>query len=105
MTRKISPPTPVNSGRHAAECKICAHPQRDEIERDFVNWRSPASITKQYGLRNRSTVYRTPTLSDFFLSDNVTSGRRWRTSLSEPPKSKLMCRWKERQCALRRIRN
>jgi len=58
MTRKISPPTPVNSGRHAAECKICAHPQRDEIERDFVNWRSPASITKQYGLRNRSTVYR-----------------------------------------------
>jgi hypothetical protein len=58
MTRNISPPNPVNSGRHAAECKICAHPQRDEIERDFVNWRSPASITKQYGLRNRSTVYR-----------------------------------------------
>jgi hypothetical protein len=25
--------------RHAAECKICAHPQKDEIERDFVNWR------------------------------------------------------------------
>lgn len=49
---------PVNSGRHAAECKICSHPQRDEIERDFVNWRSPASITKQYGLGHRATVYR-----------------------------------------------
>ena len=49
---------PASLGRHAAECKICCHRQRDEIERDFVNWRSPASITKQYGLRNRSTVYR-----------------------------------------------
>jgi hypothetical protein len=48
----------VNSGRHAAECKICAHAHRQEIERDFINWQSPASITKQYGLRNRSTVYR-----------------------------------------------
>jgi hypothetical protein len=48
----------VNLGRHAAECKICAHGQRDEIEQDFIAWRSPASITKQYGLRNRSTVYR-----------------------------------------------
>jgi hypothetical protein len=48
----------VNLGRHAAECKICAHPLRDEIERDFINWRSPASMTKQYGLRHRATVYR-----------------------------------------------
>ena len=47
-----------NLGRHAAECKICAHLQRDEIERDFINWRSPASITKQYALRNRASVYR-----------------------------------------------
>jgi len=49
---------PVNLGRHAAECKICAHAHRQEIERDFINWQSPASIAKQYGLRNRSTVYR-----------------------------------------------
>jgi len=48
----------VNLGRHTAECKICAHGQRQEIERDFINWLSPASIAKQYGLRNRSTVYR-----------------------------------------------
>src|SRR5215831_7433972 len=48
----------VNQGRHAAECKICTHPQRDEIEKDFLNWQSPASIAKQYGLRNRSSVYR-----------------------------------------------
>jgi len=49
---------PANLGRHAAECKICSHPLQEEIERDFVNWRSPASIAKQYGLKNRSSVYR-----------------------------------------------
>src|SRR5205807_5217812 len=56
MNKKAEPP--VNAGRHAAECKICAHPQRDEIERDFVSWRSPASIAKQYHLANRASVYR-----------------------------------------------
>src|SRR5215467_3851693 len=55
---KNRPTKLVNSGRHAAECKICAHAHRHEIERDFINWHSPASIAKQYGLRNRSTVYR-----------------------------------------------
>jgi hypothetical protein len=48
----------VNFGRHAAECKICAHAQREEIERDFINWRSPASIAKLYKLKNRTSVYR-----------------------------------------------
>jgi hypothetical protein len=48
----------VNLGRHAAECKICVHPQRKEIERDFVDWQSPARIARQYGLRHRATVYR-----------------------------------------------
>jgi len=48
----------INSGRHAAECKICPHPSREEIERDFINWRSPVAIAKQYKLANRATVYR-----------------------------------------------
>jgi hypothetical protein len=48
----------VNLGRHAAECKICAHPQREEIEREFINWRSPAAIAKSYRLANRASVYR-----------------------------------------------
>src|SRR5438132_4218282 len=55
---KIELTNPVNLGRHAAVCKICTHTQREEIERDFINWESPASITKQYGLRNRASVYR-----------------------------------------------
>jgi len=26
----------VNRGRHEAHCKICAHPQREEIERELL---------------------------------------------------------------------
>ena len=55
---KIELKNPVNLGRHAAVCKICTHTQREEIERAFINWESPAAITKQYGLRNRASVYR-----------------------------------------------
>ncbi len=47
----------VNLGRHAAECKICAH-AREEIEREFISWRSPATIAKSYKLANRASVYR-----------------------------------------------
>lgn len=58
MSCKPNGSKPVNLGRHAAECRICSHPLRDEIERDFVNWRSPAAITKHYELGHRATVYR-----------------------------------------------
>jgi hypothetical protein len=56
--RKASPAAAPNLGRHEFGCKICAHPQRDEIERDFVSWMSPTKITAEYKLRNRATVYR-----------------------------------------------
>jgi hypothetical protein len=55
---KIGPEAAINLGRHAAECKICGHAQREEIDRDFINWRSPAAIAKQYGIKNRASVYR-----------------------------------------------
>ena len=48
----------ISLGRHEAECKVCSHAQRDEIERDFINWHSPASIAKHYKLANRASVYR-----------------------------------------------
>ena len=57
---------PANLGRHAAECKICSHPQREEIERDFIGWRSPAGIAKDYKLRNRASVYRHAHALDLF---------------------------------------
>ena len=30
-----------NRKRHERECSICSHPQREEIERDFIEWGSP----------------------------------------------------------------
>ncbi len=49
---------PVSRGRHEHGCKIWSHRRREKIERDFVNWKSPALIAKEYGLRGRSSVYR-----------------------------------------------
>jgi hypothetical protein len=48
----------INAGRHAANCGICAHPRRQEIEFEFVSWRSSAEIARKYRLSDRSTVYR-----------------------------------------------
>src|SRR6202051_2301661 len=48
----------INIGRHRKRCRICLHPDREGIERDFAAWRSPAEIAKAYRLGNRSTVYR-----------------------------------------------
>jgi hypothetical protein len=39
-------------------CTICKNPQCEDIERDFVNWCSPAKIAKKYRLSDRGTVYR-----------------------------------------------
>jgi hypothetical protein len=45
-------------GRHEQNCRVCAHSQKDEIERDFVAWKSPAAIAREYCLRDRASVYR-----------------------------------------------
>jgi hypothetical protein len=66
-----SRPQPTNPaapslGRHARGCRICGHPQRQEIERAFVSWESPAKIAREYKLRDRSTVYRHAHALDLF---------------------------------------
>jgi len=48
----------VSLGRHQRNCSVCAHQQREEIEAAFIGWRSPASIAEEYGLADRSSVYR-----------------------------------------------
>jgi hypothetical protein len=47
-----------SAARHAAKCRICRHPKRQEIEADFVGWKSPARIARDYGLRNRASIDR-----------------------------------------------
>lgn len=54
MTRKQNP---INLGRHRQSCTICAHPDRENIERDFVDWKSAIQISTDYSLASRQTVY------------------------------------------------
>lgn len=42
---------------HQRNCKICRHPDRPAIEYDFLHWRSPLMIGREYNLSSRS-VYR-----------------------------------------------
>ena len=48
----------VSLGRHKRTCSVCRHEQREEIESGFVAWRSPAALTEEFGLADRSSVYR-----------------------------------------------
>jgi hypothetical protein len=50
--------TRVSLGRHKRMCSVCAHQQREEIEADFIAWRSPAAIAEEFGLADRASVYR-----------------------------------------------
>ena len=52
-------------GRHAAECKICAHADRSEIEREFVNWGGANRIAAAYCV-SRDAVYRHAHALDLF---------------------------------------
>lgn len=48
---------PVNQGRHEAQCSVCKHPQREEIDQEFLNWKSPDKIGEAFGL-SRDSIYR-----------------------------------------------
>ena len=59
ITRTTEPAKKLISlGRHSRNCRICAHAHREEIEREFVNWTGPKAIAKEFGLRDRTTIYR-----------------------------------------------
>lgn len=58
MTHSSSERGTLNVGRHKRNCSVCGHSQRDEIESAFIGWRSPAVIAEEYGLADRSSIYR-----------------------------------------------
>jgi hypothetical protein len=49
---------PPDFARHSRRCAVCSHPDRDAIEGDFIRWRSPELIAKEYNLPGRFTIYR-----------------------------------------------
>ena len=56
--RETTEGQPVNLGRHKRCCTICAHEECAEIEAAFVAWESPVRITQEYGLADRTSIYR-----------------------------------------------
>ena len=44
--------------RHARRCNVCKHPDREAIEVEFLRWRSPDDIAEDYGIADRSSIYR-----------------------------------------------
>jgi hypothetical protein len=51
-------PDRFNPEVHARKCTVCNHPERDEIENQFVYWGHPGTIVKEFGLRHRTALYR-----------------------------------------------
>jgi hypothetical protein len=49
---------PPDFSRHARRCAVCAHPDRDAIEGDFIRWASPAAIARSYKIADRASIYR-----------------------------------------------
>jgi hypothetical protein len=60
MRRKNNEPPQksVNLGRHQVGCNICNHERCAQIEADFLSWKSPIKICAEYGLADRTTIYR-----------------------------------------------
>ncbi len=44
--------------RHRRNCPVCAHAQREEIEREFIRWRPPGVIVQAYGLGDVAALER-----------------------------------------------
>jgi hypothetical protein len=44
--------------RHARKCAICHHPNRADLEEDFLDWRNADLIKKEFDLPNYHTIYR-----------------------------------------------
>lgn len=47
-----------NEGLHRARCRVCRHPQREEIEREFLDWESPRSIAAKWKIASYRAIYR-----------------------------------------------
>jgi murein L,D-transpeptidase YcbB/YkuD len=48
---------PVNRKRHEAQCSICKHPRREEIEHEWCSWASTARLAAKYKI-SKDAIYR-----------------------------------------------
>jgi hypothetical protein len=47
----------ANTGRHESNCRVCAHPDRKQIEDEWCSWANTSQLAKDYGL-SRDSLYR-----------------------------------------------
>jgi hypothetical protein len=52
------PSLPPDFDRHSRRCAVCSHPDRDAIEGEFIRWRSPKNIVRNYKIADPSSLYR-----------------------------------------------
>jgi hypothetical protein len=57
MNRKAKKDQSVNTGRHQAQCLVCQHPQREDIEREWIDWGSTSRLAEEFRL-SRDSIYR-----------------------------------------------
>ena len=58
-TGRPSQPKPrAAMGAHTRRCNVCRHPDRKAIEHEFLRWRSPDKIAREYGIPDHSSIYR-----------------------------------------------
>jgi hypothetical protein len=47
-----------NINNHRARCAVCRHPQREEIERDLLDWINFREVARTYKLSSHMSAYR-----------------------------------------------
>jgi hypothetical protein len=58
-TNSSDAPHPLpDLAHHRLKCRVCSHPNRREIEQDFLRWRSPEKIAQDYDIADHSYIYR-----------------------------------------------
>jgi hypothetical protein len=48
----------ASAARHTRKCGVCRPPEREAIEADYLNFRSPDRIARDCGIADHSSVYR-----------------------------------------------
>jgi hypothetical protein len=56
--RPSQPKPRAAMGPHTRRCNVCRHPHRKAIEHEFLRWRSPDKIAREYGIADHSSIYR-----------------------------------------------
>jgi hypothetical protein len=56
--RRMATGLEARLARHRAQCRICRHAQRDEIEEEFLDWVPAREIAAEYKLGSHRAIYR-----------------------------------------------